>query len=157
MAGGAGVGRYVWCTGNNWRPRAGGAWRLSSWVVALYTWMVSCEAQKRLVCPWRAQVLDAGAHRRAVLGGLWKRAPKQGDPPTSESDNGKFPGNGCLPFIHRSRRFMNLVSGWSWWRRTYNSNAWITLVVMSNCIEFDLLLKTKYGIAYALETQAHYF
>ena len=28
---------------------------------------------------------------------------------------------------------------------------------MSNCVGPDLLLKNKYEIAYALETQAHYF
>ena len=42
-------------------------------------------------------------------------------------------------------------------KTVYNCAVLITPVIVSNCVESDLLLKNKYEVTNALETQAHYF
>lgn len=81
--------------------------------VRLFGWWLY--TLKGLCVPGGHRSRTDGAHRRAGLEGLWERASKHVEPPTSESDKrGKSPGNGRLHFFHRPQRFTSLVRGWSW-------------------------------------------
>lgn len=89
--------------------------RLDSLVVDLYRRRSLGKHGKGLCVPGGHRSRTDGAHRRAGLGGLWARALKHVEPPTSESDKrGKSTGNGRLHFFHRPQRFISLVRGWSW-------------------------------------------